>query len=168
MQKYGTPYIGGAFCTDRMKEKPFVSWCMKNFKAVKYKVWLPARIDQPSKFDKVNPRKFLYLADISDYEISDITYFWKQQPFRLDLPSHLGNCVFCIKKSFPKIGLATKDEPKMATEFINLIEQAPNRKRDKSFPNDLMYRNRSSLRAIKAFYNDIDKKRYFKKNELFL
>ncbi|EPI6933650.1 phosphoadenosine phosphosulfate reductase family protein, partial [Escherichia coli] len=31
VKKYGTPYIGGAFCTDRLKLTPFTKYCDDHF-----------------------------------------------------------------------------------------------------------------------------------------
>lgn len=67
MAKYGTPYIGGMFCTDRMKLKPFEKYCKDNFnKTLKERIehfeetgeawvdnghetWLGIRADEPKR-----------------------------------------------------------------------------------------------------------------------
>lgn len=31
LEKYGTPYIGGQFCTDRLKVTPYKKYCDERF-----------------------------------------------------------------------------------------------------------------------------------------
>lgn len=62
------------------------------------------------------------MADISEFEKPDVLNWWKTQSFDLQIDEHLGNCVFCIKKSELKIALAARDEPKMAKNFIQLLD----------------------------------------------
>ena len=39
MKKYGVPYIGGMFCTDRMKLQPFKKYCNDNYGKGNYETW---------------------------------------------------------------------------------------------------------------------------------
>ena len=95
LRKYGTPYIGGAFCTDRMKLQPFKKYCEDNFGKGNYTTWLGIRADEPKRLTPKTNIK--YLAEISDFEKPDILSWWKEQEFDLGIEEHLGNCVFCIK-----------------------------------------------------------------------
>ncbi len=49
VKKYGTPYIGGAFCTDRLKLIPFTKYCDNHFGRGNYITWLGIRADEPSR-----------------------------------------------------------------------------------------------------------------------
>lgn len=151
--KYGTPYIHGAFCTRTMKFEPFIRYCNEHYGKNNYQTWLGIRADEPRRLKLKDG--YSYLADISDFDKKDVIDWWETQPFDLDLPEHLGNCVFCIKKGINKIALAARDEPKMAENFINLIND-PNirvveRRQQK---NKIMYRGNNSLIAIMAMYQD--------------
>ena len=151
--KYGTPYIHGAFCTRTMKFEPFIRYCNEHYGKNNYQTWLGIRADEPRRLKLKDG--YSYLADISDFDKKDVIDWWETQPFDLDLPEHLGNCVFCIKKGINKIALAARDEPKMAENFINLIND-PNirvveRRQQK---NKIMYRGTNSLIAIMAMYQD--------------
>lgn len=106
--KYGLPYLGGAFCTRTMKLEPFTRYCNDKYGKNNYQTWLGIRADEPRRLKPTEGYK--YLADISDFDKRDIINWWRNQPFDLDIPEHLGNCVFCIKKSISKIALATRDE----------------------------------------------------------
>lgn len=49
MKKYGVPYIGGMFCTDRMKLKPFKKYCDDKYGKGNYETWLGIRADELSR-----------------------------------------------------------------------------------------------------------------------
>lgn len=74
--------------------------------------------------------------------------WWKKQPFNLGIQEHLGNCVFCIKKSLQKVALATKDEPVLADYFIQTLHECDT-KEDK-----VMYRSNNSLEQVIALFSD--------------
>lgn len=66
-----------------------------------------------------------YLAEISDIEKQDTFDIWDKMPFTLNLKGdHLGNCVFCVKKSINKIALAIRDEPELYEEWKAALSQA--------------------------------------------
>lgn len=141
LRKYGNPYQGGPFCTDRMKTKPFEKYCEKKYGKGNYQRWIGIRADEPKRLKPADG--FRYLADISDFEKQDIIDFWLDMPFDLGIDEHLGNCVFCIKKSDLKLALACKDEPELARIFIDTISEH-NKKESSSD----MYRGRRSLGDI--------------------
>lgn len=146
LRKYGHPYVGGAFCTDRMKTVPFIKYCDEIFGRGNYETWLGMRIDEPKR---ITPKPGIrYLAEISDFEKQDVIKWWQEQPFDLEIQEHLGNCVFCIKKSIQKVALAAKDEPELAASFIHTL-QAFDIKPDK-----VMYRSNNSLEQVIALFSD--------------
>ena len=49
LSKYGVPYTGGMFCTDRMKLKPFKKYCDDSYGKNNYETWLGIRADEPSR-----------------------------------------------------------------------------------------------------------------------
>lgn len=156
MSKYGTPYIGGSFCTDRMKLQPFKKYCDDKYGKGNYVTWLGIRSDEPkrlSKKDGIN-----YLADISDFEKPDILSWWNKQEFNLEIDEHLGNCVFCIKKSVNKIALAAKDEPELCAMQCNAINGESVRVVDgRTTPSNVIYRGKNTLESVIAMFSDIDR-----------
>lgn len=150
VKKYGLPYPAGAFCTREMKFNPVTKYCKDNFD--EYTTWIGIRVDEQNRLrlkDGIN-----YLADISDFEKDDINHWWSKQPFDLNIPEHLGNCVFCIKKSVNKIALAARDEPILAKQFIDVINgdvREVNREQQSS---QIMFRGNNSLEGVIALFKD--------------
>lgn len=74
--KYGVPYIGGMFCTDRMKLKTFKKYCDEKYGKGNYETWLGIRFDEPKRLVGDNKKlslsayKQLKLCGLSDGEIS--------------------------------------------------------------------------------------------------
>lgn len=147
--KYGTPYLHGPFCTRVLKKEVFDRYCADHYPDG-HETILGIRADEPKR---LKPRAgVVYLADLSDFEKPDILAWWKQQPFDLQIPEHLGNCVFCVKKRPNKIALAARDEPVLASEFMQVIHSptvrpVPHRKQQN---NKIMYRFNTSLEQIIA------------------
>lgn len=155
MEKYGTPYIGGAFCTDRMKTQPFTKYCNDTYGRGNYETWLGIRDDEPKRLNR-NIKNRKYLADISDFDKEDVIDWWKEQPFDLLLDGeHLGNCTFCIKKSVNKIALAARDEVGAAKQMGYYINSKKTRVvESRTSPSNVMFRGRNSLESIIAKFSD--------------
>jgi len=162
LKKYGTPYNpGGGFCTDRMKTTPYIRYCNDMFGKNNYTTWLGIRVDEPKRLKE--KEGFEYLASISDFEKDDILAWWKTQPFDLEIDEHLGNCVFCIKKGTNKVALAAKDEPRLAEEFMAILESDNVREVEcRKSPTLEMYRGRMSLRQVITSFQEHDRDELFR------
>lgn len=141
--KYGHPYVGGAFCTDRMKKRPFEKYCDAKYGRGNYTRWIGIRADEPRRLTRKSG--YSYLADICDFTKSDVREWWSNQPVSLELPEHLGNCVFCIKKNIGKLVKAIHDEPDMGKDFIDMLD-THDYKEDR-----IMYRGKQTLLALFKF-----------------
>lgn len=149
--KYGTPYFGSPLCTRAMKTEVFQRYCADTFGKGEYHTWLGIRADEPKRL-KERPG-VSYLADISPFEKEDILEWWKEQPFDLQIPEHLGNCVFCIKKGLNKIALAARDEPDLAADFWEMIKAPTVRTVEgRQHDGDIMYRKHHSLESVIALF----------------
>ena len=151
MEKYGVPYYGGAFCTDRMKLVPFKKYCDDTFGKGNYETWLGIRADEPNRLSQKDGIR--YLAEISDFEKQDILDWWSEQDFDLNLDEWLGNCVFCMKKSDLKLAAAQRDEPGMYIEFLDAINGDSVRTGDKAGSVDSMYRRKRNLEQVVAMFD---------------
>ncbi len=153
MKKYGTPYLYGAFCTDRMKLRPCDKYLHEKYGKKGWVTYLGIRADEPRR---LTPKEgIVYLAELSDFDKDDIIDFWSGMPFDLEIEEHLGNCVFCIKKGVNKIALASRDEPVLFEEFNKALKSESVRvvERRKS-PSLEMYRNRSTLDGVIQMFSD--------------
>ena len=151
MEKYGVPYYGGAFCTDRMKLVPFKKYCDDTFGKGNYETWLGIRADEPNRLSHKDGIR--YLAEISDFEKQDVLDWWSEQDFDLNLDEWLGNCVFCMKKSDLKLAAAQRDEPGMYLEFLDAINGKLVRTGEKAGSVDSMYRRKRSLEQVVAMFD---------------
>ena len=126
MAKYGTPYIGGMFCTDRMKLQPYKKYCDWKYGKKNYETILGIRIDEPKR---LREKPFIsYLADICDDEKQDILDFWAEQVFDLEIEEWNGNCVFCPKKSNLKLAAAQRDNPELYIDWMDSLSDGSVRK----------------------------------------
>ena len=127
MRKYGVPTIASSWCTSRMKEETHDKYCNDKYGKGNYITWLGMRADEPRRVKLPNNRGIRYLAELSDFEKIDVLRWWKDMPFDLEIGEHLGNCVFCFKKSIGKVALAAIDEPQLLREWQKSIENASDR-----------------------------------------
>ena len=149
--KYGPPYIGGMFCTDRMKLVPFKKYCDEKYSRGNYETWLGIRSDEPNRL-KEN-RGIKYLANISDFEKSDILDFWSKMPFDLGIEEWNGNCVFCPKKSNLKLAAAQRDNPEFYHKYLTMIYSDSVRIDNKTGHWSQMYRGKMSLEQVVAMFD---------------
>lgn len=151
MAKYGTPYTGGMFCTDRMKLKPFKKYCDDKYGKGGYETWLGIRADEPKRLSE--KRGIRYLAEISDFEKQDVLDFWKEMPFDLGIDEYLGNCVFCPKKSNLKLAAAQRDEPELYLKWIDMLYSDSVRVDGNTGHWSKMYRGNQSLEQLIATFD---------------
>lgn len=151
LAKYGTPYIGGMFCTDRMKLVPYTKYCNEKYGKGNYETWLGIRADEPKR---LSPKKGIrYLAGISDFEKQDVLDFWKEMPFDLEIDEWNGNCVFCPKKSDLKIAAAQRENPGLYIEWLNMLYSDSVRVDDKTGHWSKMHRGKKSLEQVVAMFD---------------
>lgn len=155
VKKYGTPYTGGAFCTERLKLQPFKKYCDERFGRGEYTTWIGIRADEPRRLKEREGMR--YLAELSDFDKDDVIDWWCGQPFDLQINEHLGNCVFCIKKSTPKLGLATQQERGAMRVFSHeIINSDGTRDGHRKTAKHIMYRGHLSLDGIAQMYSGAD------------
>lgn len=164
VKKYGNPSSSAPYCTSRMKTEPHDKWANSVYGKGNYITWLGIRADEPRRLKDVPGIKFL--AHISDVEKPDVLSWWKTQPFDLTIDEHLGNCVFCIKKSVNKLALAIKDEPFLTEAFIALTEGPDVRVDGRKHNHKIMYRKALHLSDIKGMYEDSTRDEVYKRVRL--
>jgi hypothetical protein len=83
-------------CTRELKEYPIKSY-IKSAGIKKYKLAIGIRADEMDRLGK-------YWYPLAEWNITKphVNFFWAKQPFRLNLKTYEGNCVWCWKKSLRK------------------------------------------------------------------
>lgn len=153
LEVYSTPYIGGAFCTARLKTEPFDAYVKDHVKGP-FITYLGMRTDEPKR---LTPKPgILYLADlVKSVTKADINRFWSQQFFDLQLTEESGNCTMCIKKSISKLKLSCLKNPGLARMWKFMLNNKKIRVNDeRSTPPKVMYRGYLSLDAILEMSKD--------------
>ena len=152
MRKYGTPTVNSAWCTSRMKEEVHDKYCDDVYGKKNYATWIGIRADEPRRLKRMGRDPELrFLAEVSDAGKEDILAWWRRQPFDLEIPEHLGNCVFCIKKSIAKLARATNEEPELMQKFSECVRESAERPDlNRPYPKEIMFRGQNSLESLKA------------------
>lgn len=154
--KYGTPTVATPWCTSRLKEIVHDKWCDAELGRNNYVTWIGVRADEPKRLGGVgkSPLK-RYLAELDDADKQDVLAYWRDMPFDLQIPEHLGNCVFCVKKSQAKLALACRDEPLMASQWMQMLDESPNRTKRPPMTSESVYRGKRRLQSIIEEYEDV-------------
>lgn len=165
LKKTGLPDISIPFCTRDLKSVIYDKYCRWKYGKNEFVSWIGIRADEKSRL-KIGDRPDLrYLAEISSFYKEDVLDFWSEMQFDLEIDEHLGNCVFCIKKSINKLALAARDEPELLSEWLSAIDSASDRlnqpiekitdglfqeKYTHHIKKGVMYRGRNSMESIIA------------------
>lgn len=145
MNKYkhsGLPNQAIPYCSDYSKTRVAHSFAKEYFGTTKYIKALGYRWeDMPRRitFAELKADKSRIGPLITDFErpinIKDLDNFFNNQPFKLNIPSHLGNCQLCWKKSDKNL----IESIRAGTDFLEYTRELEN-----EFKNT-MFRNRNSI-----------------------
>lgn len=124
IKKYGIPSVASPHCTRELKLAPIRAWCRDNFGHAIIDTAIGIRADEPKRINFKTAEQFKLHYPLFDLGIDkqDVITFWESQNFDLDLPEHLGNCVWCYKKSDKKLLKALDDCPS-AFDFPKRMEE---------------------------------------------
>lgn len=123
--KYGIPNVDFQPCNRELKTTPMRSYIRSlGWKKGTYDTAIGIRADEPNR---INPRaaeeRIIYpLVDMVPTEKPDINDWWDEQPFRLQLQEHQGNCKTCWKKSRKKLIRIAAENPEYF-DFNRRMEQ---------------------------------------------
>lgn len=108
--KYGVPNKSYPHCTRELKLNPIHSyidslgWC-------EYETAVGIRADEKRRVKRGGRYNIVYpLADWLPVTKADVNSWWEKQPFDLQIPEHMGNCVWCWKKSLKKLALVAHED----------------------------------------------------------
>jgi len=83
----------------------------------------------------------------------DINDYWNRMPFDLEIEEHLGNCVFCPKKSNLKLAAAQRDESGLYIDFLEAVSSSNVRLDNKTGKAEMMYRGKQSLQSLISMFD---------------
>lgn len=155
LEKYGVPSAGAAFCTSKMKGEIMDKYRDDLFGKGNYETWRGIRADEPHRLSR-KPR-VRYLADISNYSKQDVNDWWDKQPFNLDIPDYLGNCVLCVKKGLNRVECARRAHPEMGDMLKKRLDAARvlEGRADLGLTNQQIFRQHHSLDSIEKLFADV-------------
>ena len=104
IEKFGIPNQIFPHCTRELKERPIHALMRTmGWKAGSYATAIGIRADEIDRqSETAEQRAIIYPLIGWGVTKPDVLQFWRQQPFDLALPEHLGNCMWCWKKSLRK------------------------------------------------------------------
>lgn len=122
--KHGIPNMAFPKCTSELKASVMNAY--RRALGLKKKDCVTAigiRVDESRRVNKAAVKEnIIYpLIDMFPMDKQDVIDWWKDQPFDLEIPEHLGNCTWCWKKSFSKHLHVMQDMPE-AFDFPERME----------------------------------------------
>lgn len=124
IRKYGIPFTKSPHCTREMKRYPIMSYIKSlGLKRGDYHMAIGIRADEA---DRMSPKAdydgIIYPLVKDNVKKIDVLKWWAIQPFDLEIPEHMGNCVWCWKKSFKKLVTVMNEMPE-AFDFPRKMER---------------------------------------------
>lgn len=164
IKKYGIPNQAFPQCTRELKSNPIKSFGKEYFKGEEYWTAIGIRVDEADRMNKDHRKnRFVYpLISMIPFTKQKVNFFWKSQPFRLNLKGYQGNCTTCWKKSDPKLYTIAKENPK-AFDFMREMEAkyprvGPEFARDETCVNRVFFRGHRSVEDILSEAQEYDGK----------
>lgn len=156
IEKYGIPNKAYPHCTRELKLAPMQAFVKRELGWRDFYTAIGIRNDESHRVVSAYPQKrILYpLIDIWPTSKQEVLKWWGGMPFDLGLAEHLGNCVWCWKKSFKKHMRVMRDMPE-AYQFPERMEE----KHGLSGHNvdgtkRVFFRQNMSTRDVKTIYEE--------------
>jgi len=122
--KYGIANQTMQWCNRELKTVPMHRFTRHALQGAPYYTCVGIRADEADRAsDYAGRNNLLYPLVTLGITKEDVRDWWAQQDFRLEIPEHVGNCVWCYKKSDRKLFTLLKESPEFF-EFPERMEQA--------------------------------------------
>ena len=124
IEKYGIPWSKAGHCTRELKENPIKNYLKERGLDKSNRVMaIGIRADEAHRQIKTAQlNNFIYPLVGWDIDKEDVLDWWEEQDFDLEIPEHMGNCVWCWKKSYIKLATVMKEKPE-AFDFPERMEK---------------------------------------------
>lgn len=115
IKKYGIPNVSFPHCTRELKQRPFESYVKSlGIKKKDRLTLIGMRTDEVDRINENYIEKGFYYPLINlGVSKSDVAGWWRRQPFRLNIPEHYGNCLWCFKKTMKKMKTLLVESPEI-------------------------------------------------------
>ena len=113
IEKEGIPSMNYPQCSERLKTRAMHSY-RKSVGDHKNLTAIGIRTDEDNRRSQYGTKEYNLVYPLLDWipaDKQDVNTFWEDQPFRLDLKPHQGNCKTCWKKSDQKLWLIALEDP---------------------------------------------------------
>lgn len=152
---YGVPNHIYQSCTRELKTNPMNAFFKDRFGGKGFWTAIGIRSDEPHRFQKASrarkDRLIYPLIKAWPVTSEDVIEFFEGQPFDLRIPSRMGNCITCHKKSHRQLLSNFRDLPGVfdfndtMEELYSMVDRAPVRERQEP---RLFFRGRTSTKAL--------------------
>lgn len=151
ISKYGIPNKPYPHCSRELKTRPMRSFVRANSPRGDFQIAIGMRSDEIDRqaVDAKRKRYIYPMIGMFPTFKSDVKAFWATQDFGLNLPEHLGNCVFCWKKSDRKLGMVVREQPGWF-DFAARMEQTYSM-RNSNQPRTFFRSGRSALQMVAQY-----------------
>lgn len=120
IEKYGIPNADFPHCNRELKINPINSYKRSLGFKTKHPIAIGIRADEIDRMSMDAMEKygaFYPLISMRPTKKAEIVFWWRDMPFDLGIPEHLGNCVTCWKKSLRKLKTIAKNTPEEFSFF---------------------------------------------------
>lgn len=125
IKKYGLPNPVFQLCNREMKLNPLNSYrnlVLENLDPTAFGFAIGIRADEADRMSAhAEKNKLVYPLIGANVTKQQVIHYWSKQPFDLQIPEHMGNCVTCYKKTDRKLYTIAKHEPERF-EFFQRME----------------------------------------------
>jgi hypothetical protein len=152
--KFGLPNPQSK-CTSELKTEPAAKFMKRQGR--KYSKTIKCIGIRADEMDRVSPMMnahgFWYpLIDLGVTKLMILEWF-KEQPFDLQIPEHLGNCVWCWKKSDKKLQAAYRDCPEYFDTPLYLEQRYKDHWYHRNVDRKALYRGKRTCAELIAGFN---------------
>lgn len=157
VKKYGISNFSYPHCTRELKTRPMHNY-IKNvigWKKGTYATVIGIRSDE---MDRINQhyKRDIFWYPLIDWKITKthINNFWFEQSFNLEIPEHLGNCVWCWKKTLKKQMAIIRDMPEAHKVPMYLEEKYSSTKDSQVREKQVFFRKNMSAKDLYKIYEE--------------
>jgi hypothetical protein len=126
IKKYGIPNTDYPHCTRELKLNPMFSYKQSLGFKRNHPMAVGIRADEVDRVsDDAKNHGVVYPLVTAGVTLADVRHWWVKQPFDLEIPEHLGNCVTCWKKSDRKLLTLARHSPHYFNFFDRMEKEHP-------------------------------------------